>query len=100
MTPNGKNWPPFARRVRRQRTRISWSRMRMHMVGHREGERLDGWPKQVTLSQSPEYRPLVRRINRDTAAEVEKSTMPWNLGRVGRHVTKRKLIKRIERWST
>jgi transposase len=66
----------------------------MHMVGHREGERLDGWLKQVTLSQIPEFRRLVRSINRDKAAVLAGLTLPWSQGQVEGQITKLKLIKR------
>jgi len=66
----------------------------MQMVGHREGERLDGWLKQVTLSQIPEFRRLVRSINRDKAAVLAGLTLPWSQGQVEGQITKLKLIKR------
>ena len=70
----------------------------MQMVGHREGERLDGWLKQVTLSQIPEFRRLVRSINRDKAAVLAGLTLPCSQGQVEGQITKLKLIKRIVSW--
>jgi transposase len=66
----------------------------MQMVRHRQGERLDVWLKQVTLSQIPEFRRLVRRINRDKAAVVAGLTLPYSNGQVEGQITKLKLIKR------
>jgi transposase len=66
----------------------------MQMVRHREGERLDGWLKQVSLSQIPEFRRLVRSINRDKAAVLAGLTLIWSQGQVEGQITKLKLIKR------
>jgi len=66
----------------------------MQMVRHRKGERLDGWLKQVTLSQLPEFRRLVHSLNRDKAAVVAGLTLPWSQGQVEGQITKLKLIKR------
>ncbi len=67
----------------------------MQMVRHRKGERLDGWLKQVTLSQFPEFRRLVHSLNRDKAAVVAGLTLPWSQGQGEGQITKLKLIKRI-----
>ncbi len=66
----------------------------MQMVRHRKGERLDGWLKQATLSQIPEFRRLVRSINRDKAAVLAGLTLDWSNGQVEGQITKLKLIKR------
>jgi transposase len=66
----------------------------MRMVRHRQGERLDAWLKKVASSQIPEFRRLVRSINRDKAAVVAGLTLPYSNGQVEGQITKLKLIKR------
>ncbi len=67
----------------------------MHMLRHREGERLDVWLGQVRASHIPELQRFVRSIQRDKAAVVAGLTLPYSNGVVEGKVNKLKLIKRM-----
>jgi transposase len=66
----------------------------LHMVHHREGERLDQWLERATASHIPELQRLVRSILKDKAAVQAGLTLIYSNGQVEGQVNKLKLIKR------
>ncbi len=67
----------------------------LHMVHHREGERLDEWLERVRASHIPELQRLVRSMQKDKAAVQAGLTLPYSNGIVEGKVNKLKLIKRM-----
>jgi len=67
----------------------------MQMVRHREGEREDSLAQTShRCRQIPEFRRLVRSINRDKVAVLTGLTLIWSHGQVEGQQTSLKLIKR------
>jgi transposase len=67
----------------------------LHMVRHREGERLDTWLSQIAQSELPELQSFAHGVEQDKAAVQAGLTLPLNNGQVEGQVTKIKLIKRM-----
>jgi transposase len=67
----------------------------LHMVHHREGERLDEWLERARASPIPELQRLVRSIHKDKAAVQAGLTLTYSNGVVEGKVNKLKLIKRM-----
>jgi transposase len=67
----------------------------LHMVRHREGERLDTWLTQIAQSELPELQSFAHGVEQDKAAVQAGLTLPINNGQVEGQVTKIKLIKRM-----
>jgi transposase len=67
----------------------------LHMVHHREGERLDEWLERVRASHIPELQRLVRSMQKDKAAVQAGLTLSYSNGIVEGKVNKLKLIKRM-----
>ena len=67
----------------------------LHMVRHREGERLDTWLTQIAQSALPELQSFAHGVELDKAAVQAGLTLPINNGQVEGQVTKIKLIKRM-----
>jgi transposase len=69
--------------------------MRMNMLRHRKGERLDDWLRSVRDSHIKELQSFVRSIERDKTAVVAGLTLPHSNGIIEGKVNKLKLIKRM-----
>jgi transposase len=67
----------------------------LHMVRHREGERLDTWLSQIAQSELPELQSFAHGVEQDKAAVQAGLTLPISNGQVEGQVTKIKLIKRM-----
>jgi transposase len=67
----------------------------LHMLRHREGQRLDAWLTQVAESDLPELRSFAHGVEQDKDAVRAGLTLPINNGQVEGQVTKIKLIKRM-----
>jgi transposase len=52
----------------------------LHMVHHREGERLDEWLEQALASHIPEVQRFVRSIHKDKAAVQAGLTLTYSNG--------------------
>jgi transposase len=66
----------------------------LHMVHHREGDRLEVWLAQVAESDLAELQSFAAGIERDKGAVRAGLTWEWSNAMVEGHVTKLKLIKR------
>jgi transposase len=67
----------------------------MHMLRHREGQRLDVWLDQVRASHIPELQRFARSIHRDKDAVLAGLTLQESNGVVEGKINKLKLIKRM-----
>jgi transposase len=67
----------------------------MHMLRHREGQRLDVWLDQVRASHIPELQRFARSIQRDKDAVLAGLTLQESNGVVEGKINKLKLIKRM-----
>jgi transposase len=67
----------------------------LHMMRHRQGERLDAWLSKVQESGLPELQSFAQGVEQDKAAVQAGLTLPRSQGQVEGHVTKIKLIKRM-----
>jgi transposase len=67
----------------------------LHMLRHREGQRLDTWLTQVAESHLPELQSFAHGVEQDKAAVQAGLTLSLNNGQVEGQVTKIKLIKRM-----
>jgi transposase len=65
----------------------------LHMMRHREGERLDAWLSQVHESGLPELESFAQGVEQEKAAVQAGLTLPMSNGQVEGQVTKIKLIK-------
>ena len=67
----------------------------VHMVRHRQGEKLDAWLNQAASSHLPDLRRFAVGIERDKAAVLAGLSYPYSNGVVEGHVNRLKLIKRM-----
>jgi len=67
----------------------------VHMVRHRQGDKLDAWLSQAASSHLPDLRRFAGGIERDKAAVVAGLTQRYSNGVVEGHVNRLKLIKRM-----
>jgi transposase len=67
----------------------------LHMMRHRQGERLEAWLSRVHESELPELESFAQGVEQDQAAVQAGLTLPMSQGQVEGQVTKIKLIKRM-----